>query len=635
MHAVVQAIEKYGGFVLKAALLALAVLFLLPFRFCEPPLQGLDPSWRLALHLAVQQGMTFGRDIAFTYGPLGFLSARMCFPGTRIPYLISDLFLWAHIGWIVATVIRQGLSLAGYALLALMAFMVVGHYYLVDLALSLYLITLFHIFRDGEVKSRTSLVLASVAAATALFVKANFGLIGITVQAAYLVLLATVGGRRRDALIGAAGLVGMLTVWLLILNVDLIPFIRNSALIASGYNDGMFVTFPDRSQHLFRGLVIVGSMALLVAWGLIKPESRWQDRGRLLVVALTTLLLFKQGFVRADGHEATFFAFVPVLAAILYLFVQTPLKDQVGRMVLVAVVLGFPFESPSLTVGRPHDEIDMAETYAREATGEYPPGYPATEAQRTLPEGLRESVARGTVDVIPTEISLTYFNQLRYNPRPVFQSYSAYDPKLDALNAEKYQSNSAPDAIFFKVECIDGRYCFFDETRTKEVLFERYRVKRTPSEWLLFKQAQKERTLTKAPAITRTMYLGDKIEMPIVASNQAIQVRFDVQYSLAGTILSMLYHPPELRMLFELPAGELRDFRVLRRILNGGVWMSPYVDNQEDGRSFFRGDWDKMRRPSGFTLATRHAWAFKQPLSVEFTVVSASRSDVDAQNQAE
>ena len=34
---------------------------------------GIDTSWIVGLHLAARQGLEFGQDIAFTFGPLGFL----------------------------------------------------------------------------------------------------------------------------------------------------------------------------------------------------------------------------------------------------------------------------------------------------------------------------------------------------------------------------------------------------------------------------------------------------------------------------------------------------------------------------------------------------------------------------------
>ena len=38
------------------------------------PRTGFDTSWQLALNLAADHGLDYGRDIVFTYGPLGFLS---------------------------------------------------------------------------------------------------------------------------------------------------------------------------------------------------------------------------------------------------------------------------------------------------------------------------------------------------------------------------------------------------------------------------------------------------------------------------------------------------------------------------------------------------------------------------------
>src|SRR5947207_1288773 len=38
------------------------------------PHVGVDNSWAIALHLAAVHGLDYGRDVVFTYGPLGFLS---------------------------------------------------------------------------------------------------------------------------------------------------------------------------------------------------------------------------------------------------------------------------------------------------------------------------------------------------------------------------------------------------------------------------------------------------------------------------------------------------------------------------------------------------------------------------------
>src|SRR5437667_1368826 len=57
-----------------APLLAALVLTFCCDSFPPPPLDNkMDPSWRAILDYAHQQNLQFGTDLAYTYGPLGFL----------------------------------------------------------------------------------------------------------------------------------------------------------------------------------------------------------------------------------------------------------------------------------------------------------------------------------------------------------------------------------------------------------------------------------------------------------------------------------------------------------------------------------------------------------------------------------
>lgn len=40
----------------------------------ETPGPGVDPSWNAGLAMAVDQGLRFGKEVVYTYGPLGFLN---------------------------------------------------------------------------------------------------------------------------------------------------------------------------------------------------------------------------------------------------------------------------------------------------------------------------------------------------------------------------------------------------------------------------------------------------------------------------------------------------------------------------------------------------------------------------------
>lgn len=73
-----------------AALVAYIAILLLPRNPGVVSL-SLDTSWSLTLQWAYLQGLQFGKDIIFTYGPLGFLEVG--------DVLLPDGPLWPIIGW--------------------------------------------------------------------------------------------------------------------------------------------------------------------------------------------------------------------------------------------------------------------------------------------------------------------------------------------------------------------------------------------------------------------------------------------------------------------------------------------------------------------------------------------------------
>jgi hypothetical protein len=82
------------------------------------PRTGFDNSWELALNLAAEHGLDYGRDVVFTYGPLGFLSQPLIVPaltgGAGFAYaLVAQVVLAAVVlaatsrvyGWLGGTLL--------------------------------------------------------------------------------------------------------------------------------------------------------------------------------------------------------------------------------------------------------------------------------------------------------------------------------------------------------------------------------------------------------------------------------------------------------------------------------------------------------------------------------------------------
>ena len=82
-----------------------------------------------------------------------------------------------------------------------------------------------------------------------------------------------------------------------------------------------------------------------------------------------------------------------------------------------------------------------------------------------------------TVAVFPFDIDLAWAYNLKWDPIPVLQSYTAYTSGLDALDASFLQSSKAPQMILYGGPVtIDGRVGPFDQGQTYRAMLCHYRL---------------------------------------------------------------------------------------------------------------------------------------------------------------
>ena len=77
----------------------LIMWWFLPLR-PTPPFAHLDSSWALGLALAWEQGLVFGTDIVFTYGPLGTLVTGQYWRATSHHALLFWAIIAGTAGWL-------------------------------------------------------------------------------------------------------------------------------------------------------------------------------------------------------------------------------------------------------------------------------------------------------------------------------------------------------------------------------------------------------------------------------------------------------------------------------------------------------------------------------------------------------
>ena len=115
---------------------------------------------------------------------------------------------------------------------------------------------------------------------------------------------------------------------------------------------------------------------------------------------------------------------------------------------------------------------------------------PELEARRQeaqLPT-VRRHTDNGSVDVFGFHQAHALINGLNYRPRPVFQSYVAYNSQLARLNEEYYQSKEAPEYVLFELAGIEHRFPALDDGLALRTLLANYAPIASEKEFLLLER---------------------------------------------------------------------------------------------------------------------------------------------------
>ena len=457
----------------RIALIILVVwCALIAFPALPPPTGlGLDPSWVLGINLAHVQGLAMGRDLVWTYGPLAFLSipnpaGQHMWSGFL--YRMSMYLLWCAVllrlcVWLVPP--RRGFWMASlFGIVAAMdPFLAGDHLEAAALVLAL------TILLDESRWKSIELLLLSLLAAAAMLVRYNLGveLIGV------FLALALQKDVRRQAFPAIAALpVAILGLYVAATGhiTTLWPYFRNGWELASGYSEAMSVPGPPLA--VFGTLVALVCLFGAALWISPRCPRVW---AAMAAAAILAFFLFKNSTVRQDGpHVAPFFGKLALISLFFWILKST--RRAAASLVAFQIALlstGYLFldhEWPGMlprvlsrlslseTAGLARDYFHWPQTWRRfetEALRNLQPGW--------LPAPFHKAVGNGTVDAVPWNVSGVIANGWRWQPRPVFQSYAAFTPALDHLNARHIQSAAAADFALVNWETIDSRHPFFED----------------------------------------------------------------------------------------------------------------------------------------------------------------------------
>jgi hypothetical protein len=574
-----------------------AVLALASFTLPLMPGADLDPSWRMALGYFYENGMQFGHDVIFTYGPLGFVMGKT-FSGLQFWSLIAGQVVLALVS--AAVIIFQGRRLQGNARLVFFGFFLLfGITYEDALHMLVIAILAFELLRMADEK-RTWLVIPIAA------IFAGYAQIKFTdlLLATYGVLVAVGyhgwrGQWRSAGLLGLSYVGTFLGIWLAcgqsLLNLP--AYFYGSWQISAGYQWAM--GFPTAPHHLWPGLVVLALMVAYAGLHLLLAPAKPRAWANVLLLGAFVYLNWKHGFVRSDGHMIGFF-FCMLLPITAYpALLDDPPRWRLAHRWVFIFALGFSLwslENALASVVQGSLSLFQSKTL-----GTLRSVFHWEETRQTYRDRLsnarsgsdlaqtRELVGRHTVDVLGSEQSVALFNKFNYRPRPVIQGYSTFTPALAQLNGDYFSSAQAPEYVLMRVETIDGRLPMMDDAQVMVLLAQRYEYVRTERSYHIWKRNPGPFDPAKvAPRLLRSADVA--VNQPLVfgdlSEKQPLWLRVDLQPSLLGKIRSFLYKPPQVRIGLEDTAGNQHDYLMPLPQGRNGFIVNPLIEDLYDYMQF-------------------------------------------------
>ena len=558
---------------------------------------GLDESWQQCLGYFFLHRFQAGVDYVWTYGPLGNFATQS---------YNGDLF-WSKYAWEVAVnlvlaalLTRLGQQLPSrpfqiaYVLLVLITEPRWDTYYLAALVWPVILV-----LRADQVKQGVLAALGFWLAVLAL-VKFTWLLIAALAWLSLVVGFRKQQGRRIEAMVGFPLAISLLWLALGQAPGHFVPYLAASWQIAAGYGEAMAADGPAG-----RVVLALSILLALILLAVISVQSTWKSVRPLLGLALlgvSVLLTWKHGFTRQLSHDVLFFGFVALVP-----FAGVALVSP-ARQESESVRYGTPeFLTAALTVivvvlsllGR--GQFDPSEWSRRFITNMHALVSPLATRDRcqreydtlagawALPR-LSAIVGTETVDQLSCDQGVVLLNHWNYRPRPVFQSYSAYSPRLLADNAAFFLSDRAPRFLLWSMKPIDDRLPTSEDGPALLVIFRLYRLVAEEKGFLLLERRSSLPGEGNAREIVRegTVVLNEEmrsIELP----GSAHVVRLFFEDTAWGKVRKLFFRPPELFLRVRTLDGIEESYRLIPALASAGFLLDPLLRDDEDMKEWLSG----------------------------------------------
>lgn len=558
----------------------------------EAPAGSLDPSWREALVQATDQGLRFGKDIVFTFGPYHQLYTN-AISDNLYPLIIGRwIFGFA---WGAAVTALAGLSTPAFGWLLAM-FMALSGSMMSDApfyALQLALLLASTNISEGS-RKWIWIALMYCGIIVSIYSKLSFAVSAAPIVACAAILALQRRPLNRNLLAKILFALAAIPLAIWVASGQALPNLPAYLLgpnlsIVLGYSSAMSINDYSSSWQIAAYWIGAIALSLIICKASFR---RLLNKGSAYLVAASSLFLFwtsfKAGMVRHDGHGAIAGQALACYAIIALIYAYERQRCLITLIPSIgALILGLSITSQYFLPIR--SRLDEWLNTQIQNTYLFVKAIPSSNARTKLislrKEGFNRMMANtedlslipmgSSTDAIPWDITDLPANGLRYQPRPIIQSYSAYKPDLQLLNKLHFESRHSPSYIVLKALSIDGRISPDLDYPSLETIAKRYQIVGEGSMGsLILKKNATDIALPSYHWQTTNLALGKKkTGKSIVEKNPWTFLparltpgsRFSIHFneSIWRRLQSIVFKPPQLWISVKFDDGRVIKHRIV------------------------------------------------------------------------
>jgi hypothetical protein len=568
-------INKTGGLIkfLRFLLIFIFVVIFVRFDFYKF-VNNTDNSWAMGLNLAIKNNFIFGKDIIFTYGPLGYLMTGLPIYASVFNILIFKLFLILNSIYVV----KHFYYYSDYNFILVIPLLIISNFlFSSHIDLLLFFFFLFNLFlysKNGNIKNLFIIIIISL---LSIYIKLNTGVI-----INFIFIISIIYFKKPKYILVYFVYFSIHYILISSLKINFKSYLLNGFEIINYYNDAMYI--PSKFNSLITALIIIFillSFTFYIVYKKLILDKKY-IKFHLLLSLFYLFILFKQSFVRSDiSHNETFFLAFPYLFLFQSFFFKKS-KINIIRFKFIFVILtiiSIPFINNRYIL-----QNNLKSNFNYFTTSDNNNNFLKTSSIDILPDRFLNIIKNKSVDVLPTDINVIYFNKLNYCPRPIIQSYAAYSKNFLNLNLDKYNSENGPEFIIYHDGVkIDKQHPFWQDSFVEIAMIQNYDIIdsftfKNKKSIILLKKSFKNLVYKKKLIIDSIVNLNSVLSIP--KSNNMIFMECEIEYTFIGKFLRFFYQPSPLNIKLYDSNNKSNIIKGIIPLLGSGVLVNKALLNQ-------------------------------------------------------